>query len=86
MFEAFFEPIKAEKDDESVDEYWVRNHRDEVEDDLLIRVKQIEIDGIQTALGRRTAREEEGVDVWRNAARNDYDGAEKRHADEVEVM
>lgn len=86
MLESFLEPVKTDKDESCVDKYRGREHRNEVEDDLLVGVKQIEVNCIQATLGGRTGREEKRIDVLQVIAGVDDNGGYQSHRDNVDIM
>lgn len=86
MLKSFLEPVKTDKDESGVYEYWSREHGNEVEDDLLVRVKQVEVHRIQATLGSRTGREEERINVLQVIAGVDDNGGYQSHRDNVDVM
>lgn len=61
-------------------------HGNKVEDDLLVGVQQVEVDGVQTALGGGAGGEEQGIDVSQFVPRVDDDGGDEAQGDDVAVM
>lgn len=86
MLEAFLEPVEAYEDEDGVDEDGGSQHGNPVQDDLLIGMEQVEVDGVETALGGRAGGEEKGIDVGQLRPGVNDDGGEKNHGDDVGVV
>lgn len=86
MLKSLLEPVESDKHDERVYEYRVANHRKEPQEDLLIGVQEVQVDGVQSTLGGRARRMEQGIDITQLAAWIDDDGANDGAGDDVCIV
>lgn len=63
MGESLLEPVEANKDDNGVDEDGSADTCAEHEDDLLVEVQGVDINGVEAGLSSGAGAEEQGVDV-----------------------
>ena len=63
MLKSLLEPVQADEDDDGVDKDWVGDVRYQKENDLLVEVKIVDIDCVESRLCRRTCSEEKTIDV-----------------------
>lgn len=86
VFESLFEPIQPHNNNHSVDEYWVCNACDQHEGDLLVSEEFIDIDSIESRLGRGARSKEESIDICHKVAPEYYYRADDRPAEHVEIV